>query len=146
MHLVNLNTTTKLSSVGKEYKCFKIDGKSTHAAKCVKSRIITKVIACVLSINKFEQQCVMLKGMLKPIRLKNYVKTIGIDQSLSNSALFEHRCIHNINKLYKHTRKFDDQQKFKDIIEADMVFTPEGFTNNSPISTMIQTPVNKTSS
>ena len=51
----------------------------------------------------------------------------------------------NINKLYKHSEKCYDQQQFKDIIEADIVSTPEGFTDNSPIFPMISTPVKKLS-
>ena len=44
----------------------------------------------------------------------------------------EHICIQNIKKLYKHSGKCDDQQQFKDILEDAIVYTPEGFTNNSP--------------
>ena len=71
------------------------------------------------------------------------MKNIGIDQSFSNSDIFEHRCIQNIKKLYKHAGKCDGQQQFKDILEADMVSNPEVFTNNSPISPMNSTPVKK---
>ena len=123
--------------------CFQKDGKTSQAARCIKSRIMTKVIDYVLSIDTFEQQCVVLKGMLQSPRLKYHVQTIGIDQSLSNNAIYEHKCLENIKKLYKQAGKCDDQQKFKDIIEAAMVSTPEGFTNNSPTSTMTSTPVNK---
>ena len=35
---------------------------------------------------------------------------IGVDQSLSNSALYEHRCLENIQKIYKSDGKCDDQQ------------------------------------
>ena len=49
---------------------------------------MTKVIDCVLCINTFKQQCVILKVMLQLSSLKYHMKTIGIDQSLSNSALF----------------------------------------------------------
>ena len=72
--------------------CFKIDGKYQHAVKCVKSRIITKVIDFIILIDTFEKKCVVLKGMLQLTRLKYHMKTIGIGQSLSNSNLFEHRC------------------------------------------------------
>ena len=41
---LNSQTTAKLPSVRKEYICFQIDGKTSQEAKCVKSRIITKVI------------------------------------------------------------------------------------------------------
>ena len=73
------------------------------------------------------------------------MKTIGIDQSLIKSAIFEHICIQNINKLYKHAEKCNNQQQLKDILEATMVSTPEGFTYNSPISPTKPTPVKKPS-
>ena len=80
MSLLNLNTPTKLPTVGKEYMCFNIDGKSAQEAKCVKLRITIKVIDCVILIDTFEQQCVLIKGMLKSQSLKYHMKTIGIDQ------------------------------------------------------------------
>ena len=48
-------------------------------------------------------------------------------------------------KLYKKAGKCDNQQKFKDILEAAMVYTPEGFTDNSPISPITSSPVKKPS-
>ena len=96
--------------------CFHIDGKSAQSGKCVKSRIITKVVDYVLLVDIFEQQCVFLKCLLHSSHLKDHMNAIGIDLSLSNSALFEHRCLQYINKLYKHDGKCDDQQQFKDII------------------------------
>ena len=68
-----------LPLVGKEYMCFMREGKSDQANRCIKSRTMTKVIDYVLSIDTFEQQCVVLKGMLQSPRLKDHVKTIGID-------------------------------------------------------------------
>ena len=59
---------------------------------------------------------------------------IGVDQSLSNSAMYEHRCLENIKKLYKNSVKCDNQQQKKEIIEAEMVSTPEGFTDISKMS------------
>ena len=50
-----------------------------------------------------------------------------------------------MKKLYKQADKCDDQKKFKYIIEADMVSTPEGFTDDSPISPMTSIPVKKPS-
>ena len=50
--------------------------------------------------------------------------TIRFDQSLSNSAMYEHRCLENINNLYKFDGKCDDQQHEKAIIEEEMVSTP----------------------
>ena len=69
--------------------CFQNDGETAQAAKCVKSRIITKVIDSVLSIDTFEQHFCVIEGMLQSPRLKDHLKTIGIDQSLSNNDLFE---------------------------------------------------------
>ena len=37
--------------------------------------------------------------------------TIGVYQSLSKIALYEHRCLENINKLYKYAGRCDDQQQ-----------------------------------
>ena len=121
------------------------EGKSDQDARCIKSRIMTKVIDSVLSIDTFEQQIVVLKGMLKSLRLKYHVKTIGIEPSLSNYTIYEHTCLENIKNIHKQAGKCDDQQQFKDIIEAAMVSTPEGFTNKIPISLMTSTPVKKPS-
>ena len=118
LHLLNLNTTAKLPPVDNEYFCFCIYGKSIQAAKFVKSRIMNKLICCVLSTDKSEQQCEVLKFMLKSLRLKYHVKTIGIDQLLRNSAIFEHRCFQNINKLCKHAGKCDNQHQFKYLLRT----------------------------
>ena len=67
------------------------EGKYEQAVRCIKSRIITKVIDYVISIDTFEQQCFVLKGMLQSPQLKDHVQTIGIDQYLSNNALYEHK-------------------------------------------------------
>ena len=123
--------------------CFLKDGKTSQVAKCIKLSRMTKLIDYFLFIDTFEQQCVVLKGMLKSPQLKGHVHTIGIYQSLSNNAIYEHKFIENIKKLYKQSGKCDNQKKFKDILEADMVYTHEGFTNDSPISPMTSTTVNK---
>ena len=102
-----------------------VNGKFSQAAKCVKSRIMIEFVDSILSIETFEQQCSVLKGMLQSPCLKGRIKTIGIDQSVRNRDSFEHKCFNNIKKIYKHAGKCDDQQIFKDIIEADMVSTPE---------------------
>ena len=59
---------------------------------------------------------------------------IGLDQSLSNSSLYEHGCLENIKKLYKSTVKYDDQQQYKAILEEEIVSTPEWFTDNIPMA------------
>ena len=48
-------------------------------------------------------------------------------------------------KNYKQAGKCDDQQQLKDILETGKVYTPEGFTNNSPISSMTSIPIKKPS-
>ena len=48
-------------------------------------------------------------------------------------------------KIYKQAGKCDDKKKIKDILDAAMVSTPEGFTDNSPISPITSTPVKKPS-
>ena len=48
-------------------------------------------------------------------------------------------------KLYKQAGKCDEQQQFKDILEANIFSNPEGFTDNSPISPMNPTQVKKPS-
>ena len=104
---------------------------------------MTKVIDSVLSIDRSEKQYVVLKGMLQSPRLKYHIHTIGIDQSLSKNAIYEHKCIENTKKLYKQAGKCDNQQQFKEILEDAIVSTSEGFTDNSTISPMISIPVNK---
>ena len=60
--------------------------------------------------------------------------TIVLYPLLSNSALYEHRCMVNINKSYKSSGTCDDKQQYKSILEAFMVSIPEEITNNSPLS------------
>ena len=48
-------------------------------------------------------------------------------------------------KIYQHAGKCDDQQNLKDILEAALLSTPEGFTDNSPNVHMTSTPVKKPS-
>ena len=59
---------------------------------------------------------------------KDHMKNIGIDQSWSNNDLFEHKCLQNIKKLYKHAVKCDNQQQFKDILEATMIYSTKILT------------------
>ena len=54
--------------------------KTAQFVMCIKSRIMAKVIDFVLLIDTFEQQCVLLKGMLQSPRLKYHTKTIDIDK------------------------------------------------------------------
>ena len=115
----------------------------SHASQCVKSWILNKAFDSILCIDTFEQQCVVIKVMLKSPRLEYHVKTIGIDQSLCNRSSFEHKFLNNIKKIYQHSGKFDDQQNLKDVLDAAMVFTPEEVSYNSPHVPMKSTPVKK---
>ena len=69
------------------------------------------------------------------------MKTIRIDRSSFTRSSFEHRCMNNIKKIYQHAGKCDDQQNLKDILEASLLSTTEGFTYNSPNVHMESSPV-----
>ena len=45
--------------------------------------------------------------------------------------------------MCKYSGKCEEKQQYKAIIEAEMVSTPEGFTDNSPIPTSQSTTVKK---
>ena len=87
------------------------------------------MIDSVLLIDKFEPKCVVIKGVLQSPRLKYHVQTLRIDPSLRKNAIYEHKCLENIKKIYKQAGKCDDQQQFKDILEAAMVSTLEILTD-----------------
>ena len=72
--------------------------------------------------------------------------TIGVYQQSSNSALYDHICLENIKKLYKSSGRCNNQQQYEDIIEAVMVYTPEGLADNSPMSLITSISVNNPSS
>ena len=142
---VELPKTAHLTPLGKEYFCSQVDNKYPHAAQCVKSRVLKKVIDSILSINTFQKQCVVIKYMLQSSRLEDHMKTIDMEQSSFTRSSFEHRCRNNIKKIYQHTGKCDYQQYLKDIIDASILSTPEGVTDNSPNVHMTSTPVKKPS-
>ena len=60
--------------------------------------------------------------------------TIVIDKSLSNCAMYEHRCLENIKKIYTSSGKCDNKLQFRAILEVSMVSTPNIFIDNSAIS------------
>ena len=68
-------------------------------------------------------------------QLKQDIGTLVVDQSLSDSAMYEHGCLENIKNLHKHAGNCDYQQQYKDILESDMVSNHEGFTDDIPMST-----------
>ena len=59
-------------------------------------------------------------------------------------STFEHRCMNNIKNIYRHSGRCDDQKNLRDILEAVLLSTPEGFKDNSPNVNMPSTPVRKT--
>ena len=84
--------------------------------------------------------------MLKSSSLENHTKSIGMEQSSFTRSSFEHICMNNIKKIYQHAGKCDDQQNLKDILDAAIISTPEGVTDNSHNVHMTSTPVKKPSS
>ena len=50
---------------------------------------MTKLIDYVISIDTFEQQCVVLKVIFQSPGIKDHVQTIGVDPSLSNNAIYK---------------------------------------------------------
>ena len=74
------------------------------------------------------------------------MKTIGIDQSLSNRSYFEHKSLNNIKKIYQHAGKCDYQQDLKDVLDAAVVSTLKEITDDSFFLPMTQTLVRKPSS
>ena len=105
--------------------CFQINGRSYHAAQCVKLWIINKAVYYILSIDTFEQQYFLTKGILQSPRLEDHMNTIDIYQSLCNRSYFEHKCLINIKKIYQLAGNFDDQQNLKDVLDSAMVSTTE---------------------
>ena len=84
-----------------------MDEKTAHAAQCSKSRALTKLIDLIPDIESFEQKCVILKDMFQSEQLKQHMVTIGIYKLLCNNAMYEHRCLENIKKIYTSSEKFD---------------------------------------
>ena len=142
---VELHRTKQLPPSCKKCVCFQINGRSSHAAQCVKSRMMNKVIDSILSVDTFEQKCVLIKGMLQSPCLGDHMKTIGIDQSLWNRSSFEYKCLNNIKKIYQHADKCDHQQNLKDALDADMVSTPEEIIANNMSLLMTSTTATKKS-
>ena len=85
---------------------------------------MNKAIDYILFIDTFEQQYFAIRGMLQSPHIEYHMKTIGIDQSLSNRFFVEHNFLNNIKYIYQHTGKCNDQQNIKYIIYAAMVSTP----------------------
>ena len=95
---------------------FSNGGLSSHAAQYAKSRALIKVMKAIFNIDPFEEQYVIIKGLFQSKQLEKHMGDIGVDQSLINSALYEHRCLENINSLLKTAVKCEDQQRYNAMI------------------------------
>ena len=91
-------------------------GKTAHNVQCYKLRAWNKLIDLILDIESFEQHHVIIKELLHSDWLKQHMGTIGIDQLLSNCAMYKHRCLEDIKKLYTYARKYDAKQHFKEVL------------------------------
>ena len=54
--------------------------------------------------------------------------------------------MNNVKNIYQHAGRCDDQQNLRDIIDAAILSTPEGVTDNSPNVHITPEPVKKPSS
>ena len=95
-----------------------MDGKTAHAAQCSKSYALTEVVDLILDIYFFEHQCVIIKGLLQSELLEQHIVTVLLNQSLSNSSMYEHKCLENIKKLHKSNGTCDYQLQYKASLEA----------------------------
>ena len=129
---VELHKTKQLPPDSKYYLCSQINSKPPNSAQCVKSRILNKVNNSIPYIDTFEKQRVEIKPMLQSLCLEYHMKTVAINQSICTSSYLEHKYMNNIENIYQHVGKCDDQQNLKDILDAAMVSTREGVTYNSP--------------
>ena len=92
------------------------------------------MVDLILDIESFEQKHFILKGLLQSDQLKQHMVIILICQLSNDSAMYEHSCLKNINKLCTSAVKCDNQHKYKAIIELVMFSPPEISTKNSTIS------------
>ena len=77
-----LHKTKKLTPAGKEYFCFHINRRSSHADQCVKSMILNKAIDSILFIDTSDKQFVVIKGMIQSPCIEDHMMTIGVYQLL----------------------------------------------------------------
>ena len=73
------------------------------------------------------------------------MNNIGIELLSFTRSYFEHIYMNNINKIYQHAGKCDDQQNLKDMIDAAILSNPEGVTDDIPNVPMTSTPFKKPS-
>ena len=64
---------------------------------------------------------------------------------MRNRDSFDNKFLNNIKNIYQISGKCDDQQNFKDILEAGIVSTPEEIIEDSPSLSVTQTEIKKPS-
>ena len=69
-----------------------------------------KWLAQLLRLNNLSNNVSLINSFCNK-KIKQHKVTIGVDQSLSNSKIYEHKCLENINKLYKTSGKCNDQKQ-----------------------------------
>ena len=47
----------------------------------------------IFYIDSFEQKYVIIKGLFQSELMEKHMVTIGVEQEISNSASYEHRCL-----------------------------------------------------
>ena len=92
--LITNATSHKLTPHGKEF--FPNLRKKRIGSKVGQVKSLKIFVEGIISIEQFEQQCVILKGALKPDQLKQNMVTTGFNRLLKNIALYEHRCSESI--------------------------------------------------
>ena len=68
-------------------------------------------------IGSLENKCSIFKRILKSEQLKQHIIAIVLGQLLSNSDMYEHRCLENIKKLFKSAGKCENHSQYKAIIK-----------------------------
>ena len=63
--------------------------------------MLTKVNDTILTIDSFEHRCIIPKRLIHSEQLKQHIVIFGMEQFLSNSALYGNICLENIKKSYR---------------------------------------------
>ena len=92
------------------------------------------MIDLIIEIQSFDQKCFIIGGLVQSERLKQHMVKSQVDLLLSDSELYEHISMENINKLYKSSEGCDNQQEYKAIIESAKISICEVFNDKIPIS------------
>ena len=85
-------------------------------------------------MNHLNNNLSLLRGGLQSKKLQKHIVGIGYGQSLSTSALYIHKCLDILKKLYKNAGECEDQHQYKSIIESALVSKHKGCNDNSPMT------------